>query len=245
MVASSETYNTETLLDALEHSAPFPFADPTVSYPEQFDGFSDIFTVTTPTLNNELPTLVALTGPSGSGKDAVLQEVEAQGAPYSKVRSATSRQRRPGEAHDAYVWMDQDVAEDVGSLAVKYGLIEYQEHSGACYGVPLSSIEDAYAASPELPLLVKSDPGGVEMLRQNATDKLNIVCVGLMPQSYTQLWSRMEGRNSKVQRLIDAGRYAVEARYVANYIVRNTEHEDSVKGIANTAEQIARLIRLM
>jgi guanylate kinase len=218
------------------------------SYSEQLEGFSDIFTVAAPTLNAEVPTLVAFTGPSGSGKDAILQEMEAQGAPYSKVRSATSRQKRPGEPHDAYVWMDHDgtdTAEGVGGLAVKYGLIEYQEHSGACYGIPLSSIEEAYVVNPELPLLVKSDPGGVEMLRKNAADQLNIVCVGLMPQSYTQLWNRMEERNSKVQRLVDAGRYAVEARYVANYIVRNTEHEDPVKGIANTAEQIARLIRLM
>jgi guanylate kinase len=247
-LAPVEAFNTTDLLEALEHSTPFPFADPTVTYPEQVPGFSDVFELHRPPTTDK-PTLIALLGPSGSGKDGVLQGIEDQeeDLPYAIVRSATTRHRRPDEAPDAYVWMesDADLAEGMDGLATKYELVECQEHSGACYGIPLSSLQEAHDAHPDLPMLVKSDPGGVRMLRERAGDKVDIVCIGLTPQHYEQLWAHMEGRNARLQRIIDASRYAVEIRYLADFIVRNTEAENPADGIARTAEQMARLIRLI
>ena len=45
------------------------------------------------------PIVIVISGPSGVGKDSVLQELQAQGYPFHFVVTATSLLSRPQEVH--------------------------------------------------------------------------------------------------------------------------------------------------
>ena len=45
------------------------------------------------------PLLVVISGPSGAGKDSVVQRMKERGFPFHFVVTATDRAPRPGEIH--------------------------------------------------------------------------------------------------------------------------------------------------
>jgi len=50
-------------------------------------------------LHKPLPLLIVISGPSGVGKDSVVQTMKARGLPFHFVITATTRPARPNEVH--------------------------------------------------------------------------------------------------------------------------------------------------
>jgi len=76
--------------------------------------------------------LVLIIGPSGVGKSVVLRQLKARHPEFVFPRSATTRERRPGEADDLYRFMT-DAAFD--QLVQQGKVLEWATvHGGARYG---------------------------------------------------------------------------------------------------------------
>ena len=69
------------------------------------------------------PLLIILSGPSGAGKDTVLQRMKERGLPFHFVVTATTRHARPGEVHGKdYFFISND---EFAEMIEKDELIEY------------------------------------------------------------------------------------------------------------------------
>ncbi|MCW5881167.1 MAG: guanylate kinase, partial [Anaerolineae bacterium] len=54
------------------------------------------------------PLLIVISGPSGVGKDTILQRLKDRNIPFHFVVTATSRPQRPGEVHGRdYFFVDE------------------------------------------------------------------------------------------------------------------------------------------
>jgi guanylate kinase len=244
---SPESFGVETLLDALEHTAPFPYSDVNREYDDVVPGYQDVFLRKQPRIDPRSSSLYVLLGPSGVGQDTLLDAMSAADFSYTRIRTGTTRTPRIGEDERSYVWMEDDMrgtdAEIVGRLTLKYGLYECQRYGEAFYGTPAQSVEEATLAHPGLPMLLKNEVAGAEKIIKYAAGRFNVVTLALVPESYRQIWGRINNRDFKLGRMMEAFKFAIEAPRIANYVIRNRESGVSrAESIAATASQIMRLI---
>ncbi len=126
--------------------------------------------------------LVVIAGPGGVGKDTVAQMLCAQDHRFVVSRSWTTRQRRPREAADAYVFVsrgefEQRIAED--------GFLEFAEYHGNLYGTPTPD-----PSEPRHLILVIETQGARNVLERHP----ETVVVVLGPPSAEVLEQRLRAR---------------------------------------------------
>ncbi|MEX2372947.1 MAG: guanylate kinase, partial [Dehalococcoidia bacterium] len=136
------------------------------------------------------PLVVVLTGPSGVGKDAVLDRAAERGFPVVRPPTMTTRAPRQGEedgVHHHFATRDQFLAH------VQAGeLLEHAEVYGNLYGVPRRSVRDALESGGHV--VVRVDVQGAESLRRVLPDAL---FVSLEPTSMDALRAHLESRASE------------------------------------------------
>jgi guanylate kinase len=138
------------------------------------------------------PLLIVLSGPSGVGKDSVLEELQARGHPFHFVITATTRKPRPEEVDgEDYFFLTQDefarMIED-GEL-LEYALV-YQDYKG----IPKSQVREALASGKDV--VMRIDVQGAETVRKLAKDALLIF---LLPQSEEELINRLKKRDTETK----------------------------------------------
>jgi guanylate kinase len=84
--------------------------------------------------------ILCLVGPSGSGKSAICEEaLKTNPLIFGKVRTATTRVKRPNEKDDAYYFYSEKEFED----KMKAGeFLETSNYAGQFYGTPISSVQE-------------------------------------------------------------------------------------------------------
>lgn len=98
------------------------------------------------------PLLVVISGPSGAGKDSVVQRMKERGFPFDFVVTATDRSPRPNEVHgrDYYFYstaeFERMIAEDE--------LVEHARVYGQHKGVPKAHIRQALASGQDVVMRV-------------------------------------------------------------------------------------------
>lgn len=55
-------------------------------------------------------------------------------------------------------------------------------------------------------------------------DKVNMITIFIVPDSYEQVWKRIQGRGNEEERMETSIGYAVEAPNFTNYYLHNTEY---------------------
>ena len=114
------------------------------------------------------PLLVVLSGPSGSGKDAVLARMRERGGPYHYAITATTRPQRANEADGKdYVFVSEG---EFRRMVADAEMLEWAEVYGNLYGVPRSQVSDALARG--LDVIVKTDVQGAATIKRLAPDAL-------------------------------------------------------------------------
>ena len=136
------------------------------------------------------PLLIVISGPSGVGKDSVLEEMKSRGLPFHFVITATTRAPRPEETDGVdYFFLSQDEFArmiDEGEL-LEYAVV-YQDYKG----IPKSQVRKALASGKNV--IMRIDVQGAETVRKLAKDALLIF---LTPQNEEELINRLENRNTE------------------------------------------------
>jgi guanylate kinase len=131
--------------------------------------------------------IVVLSGPSGVGKDAILERMAELKYPYHFVITATTRKPRPGEMDGVnHYFVDRKRFQE---LIDSNELLEHAEVYGNMYGVPKQQVRDALADGRHV--MIRVDVQGAARIRQLVKDALLIF---IMPPDLKSLQSRLEDR---------------------------------------------------
>ncbi|HNK63251.1 MAG TPA: guanylate kinase [Anaerolineales bacterium] len=116
------------------------------------------------------PLLIVISGPSGVGKDSVVQRMKERGFPFHFVVTATTREKRPTEVHGRDYWF---VAKDEFARMIEMNeLIEYAIVYGDYKGIPKGQVRDAFASGKDV--VMRIDVQGAETVRKLAPEALLI-----------------------------------------------------------------------
>ncbi len=161
------------------------------------------------------PLIIIVSGPGGVGKGTIVDELVARDQELLLSRSWTTRDRRPGEREDAYVFTDRDAFishRDAG------GFLEWTEFLGNFYGSPVPDP----TASRDLVLEIEVD--GAQQVKSTHPESILIF---VLPPSRDEQRRRLIGRgdpDDKVQaRLRKAEEEEPIGRALADHVVVNDE----------------------
>lgn len=94
------------------------------------------------------PVLLVVSGPSGSGKDSLVDALRAAEPKLAYSVSATTRPSRPGEVEGQHYWFLERNEFERRRAAGEF--LETRDYAGNLYGTPKKPIEDALAAGRDL-----------------------------------------------------------------------------------------------
>lgn len=136
------------------------------------------------------PLLIVISGPSGVGKDTVLQCMKERGLPFHFVVTATTRPRREGEVHGKDYWF---VTKDEFARMIEADeLMEYAIVYGDYKGIPRQQVRDALASGKDV--ILRIDVQGAETIRKLAPEALLIF---LTTATEEELVHRLEMRKTE------------------------------------------------
>ncbi len=166
------------------------------------------------------PRLFVISGPSGVGKDTLIQDLRPLFPEFHFAVTATTRERRPGEIDGVhYFFMTRD---EFLSRQADGGFLESAEvyGKGYWYGVPKERVRAALHAGRHV--IVKVDVQGAASIRQLAPQSIQIF---VAPPSMEALSERLMRRKSDdpvvlMKRLRTASRELACAREF-DYVVFN------------------------
>jgi len=119
---------------------------------------------------NPEPLLIVISGPSGAGKDTVVQRMKERGLPFHFVVTATTRPQRPNESDGRdYFFVSKDV---FARMIDQNELIEYALVYGDYKGIPKAQVRQALASGKDV--IMRLDVQGAETVRKLAPDALLI-----------------------------------------------------------------------
>ncbi len=167
------------------------------------------------------PLLLVLSGPSGVGKDAVLNRIKELKRPFHFTVTATTRRRRPAERDGVdYFFLSQ---EEFQGMIQRGELLEWAQVYGNYYGVPKAQVEEALAKG--LDLIIKADVQGARTIKRFAPQG---VFIFLAPESIKELEQRLAQRNTEasfdLKRRLETVRQEMKSLPMFDYLVVN--HQD-------------------
>lgn len=163
-------------------------------------------------------TFFVLSGPSGSGKGTVLQEVLRKSDRIVYSVSATSRSPRAGEVDGINYYFKS--REEFETLIKADAFIEYTETYGNYYGTLKSEVEKAIVNGKNI--ILEIDPVGARNVRAHYPDA---VLMFLVAPDLEVLSSRLSGRGSENAETFkirhDAALSEMENATLYDYVVVN------------------------
>ena len=107
------------------------------------------------------PLLIVISGPSGVGKDTVLQRMKERGLPFHFVVTATTRPQRPGEVDGVdYFFLTHDQFAD---MIEHNELLEHAIVYNDYKGIPKQQVRQALASGQDV--VMRIDVQGAETIR--------------------------------------------------------------------------------
>jgi len=141
-------------------------------------------------VHNPQPLLIVLSGPSGVGKDTVMQRMQERGLPFHFVVTATTRPRRVNEVHGRdYFFVSKD---EFARMIDEDELIEHAIVYGDYKGIPKEQVREALASGKDV--VMRIDVQGAETVRKMAPEALLIF---LTTDSEAELVHRLETRKTE------------------------------------------------
>jgi guanylate kinase len=171
--------------------------------------------------------LVIISGPSGVGKDTIIEALRdrSRDPDYHYVVTCTTRAPRPGEIPGvSYQFL---TPEAFARLRDSAELLEYAEVHGNWYGTPRHEVADALAEGHDV--ILKIDVQGASAVKQRAPDALLIF---LVPPSMEELFQRLRSRATET-----ADQLELRQRNAAIELARQGDYD---RVVVNETDQQAR-----
>jgi guanylate kinase len=121
-------------------------------------------------IHHPQPLLIVISGPSGAGKDTVMQRMKERGLPFHFVVTATTRPMRNNETHGKdYFFVSK---EEFARMIDEDELIEHAMVYGDYKGIPKQQVREALATGKDV--VMRIDVQGAESVRKLAPQALMI-----------------------------------------------------------------------
>ena len=133
--------------------------------------------------------LVIISGPSGVGKDTIIEALAARPREpdYHYVVTCTTRGPRPGEVPGvSYQFLTHD---QFHALLDAGELLEANEVHGNWYGTPRAQVREALARGHDV--ILKIDVQGAQVVKENVPEA---VLIFIVPPSLETLYQRLKSR---------------------------------------------------
>jgi len=139
---------------------------------------------------NSKPLLIVISGPSGAGKDTILQRMKERELPFHFVVTATTRPRREHEIHGRdYFFVSK---EEFARMIDEDELIEYAIVYGDYKGIPKQQVRNALASGKDV--IMRIDVQGAETVRKLASEA---VLIFITVDSEEELLNRLRERKTE------------------------------------------------
>jgi guanylate kinase len=173
------------------------------------------------------PVLVVISGPSGVGKDAVIDCIRRSGATFHFVVTATNRCPREGEVHGVDYYFHTTA--EFKRLIAQGEFLEHADVYGQFKGVPRSGARQALAAG--LDVILRVDIQGAATIKRLAPAAVTIF---LAPPSLESLVGRLCKRGSdteeQVQQRMQMALTEMQRAAEFDYVVVN--HDSDLESAA-------------
>lgn len=136
------------------------------------------------------PLLIVISGPSGVGKDTVIQRMIERKLPFYFVVTATTRPPRPNEVHgkDYFFYTHAEFTQMIEKGELLEHAIVYNDYKG----IPKAQVRDALSSGKDV--IMRLDVQGAATIRNLAPDALLIF---ISPQDETEMVGRLHERKTE------------------------------------------------
>ena len=180
--------------------------------------------------------LVILSGPSGVGKDTIIEalRLRVRDRPTHYVVTCTTRGRRPGEEDGVSYHFLTDA--EFAALRAEGEFLEANEVHGNWYGTPRSQVREALAKGHDV--ILKIDVQGAQVVKETVPEALLIF---LVPPSLEDLFHRLRARATE-----SADELELRQRNAAIELARQDDYDYVVTNetgqVQRTAQRIDEII---
>ena len=180
------------------------------------------------------PLLIVISGPSGAGKDSVIQCMKDRGLPFHFVVTATTRPKRPEERHGVdYYFISQD---EFAGMIERDELLEYAIVYNDYKGILKQQVRQALASRKDV--VMRLDVQGAGTIRRLCPEA---VLIFLTAQNNEELVNRLKIRKSDTSEGIKLRIATALQEYkridIFDFVVVNRDGE-----LANTVSTIQSII---
>ena len=166
--------------------------------------------------------LIALSGPSGSGKGTIVKSLLSQRDDTVLSVSMTTRAPRPGEINGVHYHFC--TREEFEEMIERDGFLEYAEYNGNYYGTPEAPIRHLLSEGKNV--ILEIEVQGAEKVMDHRSD---LVSIFITIPSVEELERRLRGRGTETDEVVrgrmETARYELTRAFRYQYVVLNDEVE--------------------
>jgi len=182
--------------------------------------------------------LFVVSGPSGAGKDTLVDALRQRMPRLKYSVSATTRAPRPGEEEgEDYFFLSRD---DFQKRIAGNGFLEHREYNGNLYGTPRDFVEHTLTEGYDL--FMKPEVNGALAIKSTFPDA---VLIFLLPDKFSHLRERLLARrtetNEEIVRRLEIAHKEMQYLRSFDYIVINEDRRE--EEAVNDLEAIVRAER--
>ena len=170
--------------------------------------------------SSAVPLIVIVSGPGGVGKGTIVDALLRRDSTLLLSRSWTTREQRPGEHDDAYVFTTREAFE---SHREADGFLEWTEFLGNYYGTPVPDLNDGRD------IVLEIEVDGAQQVKVRHPES---VLIFILPPSRDEQRRRLIGRGDPDHKVLERLRKAEEEEPVglalADYSFVNDDLDQTV-----------------